>query len=192
MSRRTAIVSFLAVSLGLACASAPEPDLILPDVSGSFALIDGYAIYALGDTITLAMNGSDNQGLTWLGYELCCNVRIRDSVSVQGRSATRVVPARVLSTWIGDFVLSLFARDESGNIHLTTLGFIKVVNASRRPMTSLSLPAPVRDGVADSQHNVVYLSLPTAQQVAILDLTTRALRLPIQLFGSPWGLDLTP
>jgi hypothetical protein len=190
--RATAFTAWLVVlSLGLGCAT--EPDLARPEASGAFTVIDGYATYVPGDTLTLTLSGTDDQGLEWLGFDLLRGrVAVRDSFPVRGRSVTRSVSLLVPATWIGNSELSAFARDASGNVDGTTLDSIHVVNAIRRPMTSLSLPALVLDFVADSEHNVLYLSLPHAQQVAILDLTARAFRSPIQLFGSPWGLDLTP
>src|SRR2546430_3540778 len=192
MPRATSFTAwFVVLSLGLGCAT--EPDLARPEASGAFTVIDGYATYVPGDTLTLTLSGTDDQGLEWLGYNLLRGqVAIRDSFPVRGRSVTRTVAVLVPATWIGNSELSAFARDASGNVDGTTLDSIHVVNAIRRPMTSLSLPALVRDVVADSEHNLLYLSLPPAQQVAILDLTAGVLRPPIQLFGSPWGLDLTP
>jgi hypothetical protein len=182
-----------ALALGLVCCAGESfPDHLRPDVDGSLSPIEGRLTYIPGDTVTLTLTGSDDEGLRWMGYALGDQRTVRDSFSAAGREATIQRTFVVPRSWIGTSAIYAFAHDASGNQREAYFDSVHVIDGRRRPISTLVLPAPVRDFTIDSARNLLYLSLPAAQQVAVVDLATRQLRPPVQLFGSPWGLDLTP
>lgn len=180
-----------ALALALGCGSG-EPDAEWPLLDATIERPLGYAVFIPGDTLRLSLTGSDNQQLGWLGYALSGQVAVRDSARVAGREASVTLKPAIPQSWLGRHPLKAFARDAAGNLLEVDVDTIEVIDAVRRPLESLEMPGPVHDWVIDSSRNLLYLSIPLAQQVAIVDLTTRQWRPPLQLFGNPAGLDLTP
>ena len=180
-------------ALVLALGCGPDaPDYERPLVAATIERPEGYAVFVPGETLRVSLTGSDNQQLSWFGYSLDGLVAAADSDRVAGRQGSLTLKADIPRSWIGRHLLAAFARDAAGNRLAVLVDTIEIIDAVRRPLVGIEIPAPVHDWVIDSSRNLLYLSLPLAQQVAILDLTTRQLRPPLQLFGNPAGLDLTP
>ncbi len=179
-------------ALVLALGCGPDaPDYERPLVAATIERPEGYAVFVPGETLRVSLTGSDNQQLDWLGYSVDGLVDAADSDRVAGRQARLTLKADIPRSWVGRHRLAAFARDAAGNRLEVAVDTMEIIDAVRRPLLGIDIPAPVYDWVVDSSRNLLYLSLPLAQQVAILDLTTRQLRPPLHLFGNPAGLDLT-
>jgi len=178
-----------ALLVALGCGS-DGPDVLPPQLDAAIELRDGYAAFVPGDSLGVTVTGSDDQQLEWFGFFL--EGSAGDSVRVSGRETSRTLRVAIPQSSVGVHRLVAFARDAAGNRRLSGGDTIEIIDAVRRSLISLAIPGPVHDWVIDSSRNRLYLSIPLAQQVAILDLTTRQWLPPLHLFGNPLGLDLTP
>jgi hypothetical protein len=137
------------------------------------------------------VTAADNRELAWLGYEIGPPALIRDSVAVSGDTARLSRDLIVLPAWRGRSGVTAFARDLWGTLAQTQLDTITVVAAVRRPLVTLPLEAGVYDIGFDSKRNRLYLSEPLAQRIAVVQLPGGVYGPSIEMFGSPWGFDLT-
>ncbi len=179
----------------LATCTPTEPtpvDNLAPRPGGSISLAQGYALFVPGDTLRFTIRATDNGGLVSLGFTLRApSTTVLDNFTVMDTVAERAIAVVVQSRWVGRVVVSATATDAVGHSAVALLDTIEVVNAARRPLSSVPLAAPVQDAVFDSARGLLYLSLPSADQVAVLDLATGMFRTPLALAGSPMGLDLS-
>ena len=166
-------------------------DTTPPSVSVTITPVAGNTVHAPGESLELTLTATDDQQLAWLGYALGPPALLRDSVPLTGTEGDITRTISIDARWDGRVSVSAFAWDAAGKYGVVSKDTVDVVDAVRRPFHELLLMSPVYDVASDAKRNQLYLSQPAAQQIAVLDLETRAFQSPIALFGSPWGLDLT-
>jgi len=150
-------------------------------------------VFVPTDTLTIFVTGSDETRLAWIGYDLGYPAALRDSVSVADTGAQHTFRVPIRGEWEGlPITLTTFAHDAAGNTGNLAFRPIEVVNAVRRPMVGVPLPAQPNDVAYDGPRGRLYVSIPDSNQLAVVDLATGYLTSPIVLWGRPWGLDLTP
>jgi hypothetical protein len=178
----------------VACGSVTpnDGDLAVPRVVGTVSTIDGYPVFVPGETFHVTVSATDDFELAYFGFSLGGGAAVHDSAAAHGRSGFRDLTFVAQPEWAGPIPFSVFVRDAAGKTDTTLVDTILVVLAERRPMTHVALPAAPFDLAWDSVRNRAYLSLPSINQIAVLDLTTGTLLPPIDLFGVPLGLDLSP
>jgi hypothetical protein len=167
-------------------------DTAHPVVSGTLTTTHGAGGAAPGDTITMTVTASDRRKLAYVGFAFGPPANMVDSVATSLPSYTLTVPITVPSSWTGTSSYSVFARDSVGNRTSVVLGDLQVASRTRRPVATVSLPGAVRDAAFDPKRNLVYLSVPSLQQVAVLSMATNTYGTSYSFGGSPHGVDLTP
>lgn len=192
---------------GLADTVQPAPiqlrDLTRPAVSATLAphpyqpRIHGLPTYVVGDTIRLAVSGTDDRALGWLGAQVVPRAGaapLRDSVSVNGNGGSWSTEIIVAPGWYNfPDALGGFARDSSGN--LSEVGVqAALYDGIRRPYVEVpnNYIGRVADFAYDSVRHRVYLAQPDSQRLAVLDAGTGTFRSPIALPGRPLSVDLVP
>jgi hypothetical protein len=175
----------------LHCDATGPADVTVPVVDGVITSVDGYAVFVPGDTLRVTLGASDDNQLAYLGYILSGPTDVFDTARVAEQTATRNIEIPIHPEWVGVVELSVFAVDAQGNSASAIVDTIDVIDAVRRSMVSVLLPGLVYDVAWDSVRGRLYLSLPSRNEIAVLDLRTQTLRTPIEVPGSPWGLDLT-
>ena len=164
----------------------------IPAITGSYTTTHASAGALAGDTLALSEAVTDRHALKYIGYRVGAPANVADSefttASSHSLSRRLVIPA----AWVGQATITLFARDSIGNFSSVDLGELTVGTRSRRPILSLDNPGSIYDIAFDTKRNVAYLSMPDAQQVAVLSLTTATLGTPYAFAATfPRGVDLT-
>lgn len=168
----------------------PTVDTIPPSVVGG---PDGTsAEYVAGDSLHITAIGSDSAGLAWLGFRVGPPANTQDSVPASGTYVSNTFVVTVQSNWIGTPAVTVFARDRGGNLATANGGQILVSDRTRVPIDTVHLDAAVRDVAYDAVRDRLYLSQPSLQRVAVLDLATMTYAAPIATPATPSGIDLTP
>jgi hypothetical protein len=112
-----------------------------------------------GDTLRGTITASDAHQLAWIGYRIGSPVLIQDSTPVTG--STLQLPLR----WVvpagldGLHLLTVFARDSSGNVGVNQIPRqVLVIDAVRRPVRSAaSQPSVIALGYDEARHHLLLL-----------------------------------
>ncbi|HTD60753.1 MAG TPA: hypothetical protein VK679_08870, partial [Gemmatimonadaceae bacterium] len=147
-----------------------------------------------GASDSVAIGASDNHALAWIGWRTTAPVAIGDSVQVNGvPSSTVSLPVSVATSLIGDTVnLTVFAKDEDGNVTSAPLNGYAVSAVTTHPTQSIQRGAGVSDVAFDSARGLLYLAKPDSQSVTVLSLSSMTYQAAISVSGTPVGLDLSP
>jgi len=189
-TRGTVLASLLAASVLRCDATAPSVDYTAPQVQAAVA--PSGAVFIPGDTFEISVTGTDETALAWIGYELGSPAAIRDSVQASGSAAQHTFRLVLRAEWTEiPMTVSAYAHDAAGNSRFFLLPSIEVVNAIRRPMVGVLLPAQPYDVAYDAPRGRLYVSVPDSNRLVVIDVATRSPIAPIPLWGRPWGLDLT-
>jgi len=113
-----------------------------------------------------------------------------DSSTVTSATYSQNVTIPIAASWVGTPSFVVFAVDSSGNRRQVS-GTITVVDRPRRGVVTASLGTAVRDVAVDQKRGRVYLSVPTANAVKVLDLATGTFAADIALPVPPSGIDLS-
>src|SRR6266480_6657205 len=192
-ARRTLLAPALAACV-LGCdATSPNVDYTTPLVQAVVSAPAGAPVFVPTDTLEISVTGSDETALASIGYDLGYPAGLRDSVSVADTGAQHTFRIAIRGEWEGiPITVTAFAHDAFGNTRTLVLRSIEVVNAVRRPMVGVLLPAQPYDVAYDAPRGRLYVSIPDSNRLAVIDLVSRSLAPPILLWGRPWGLDLAP
>jgi hypothetical protein len=155
-----------------------------------------------GETDAIHVAFADNRTVTWLGYRIGAPVNIADSVPSRGRTLffagdanptdTATLTLRVNPAWYGMTPhFSLFARDGNGNLGEVDFGATPIGRWKDRTARTLTLGDSASDVAIDAKRQLLYLSIPSRRQIAVVDIATAALRATIDVPAVPLGLDLT-
>ncbi|HEV2671761.1 MAG TPA: hypothetical protein VGU74_11750 [Gemmatimonadales bacterium] len=147
--------------------------------------------FAPDDTFRLTITGRDNARLQRLGYRFGAPASIADSFSTTDSVLTQTITRGIPASWIGSSTYSVFAVDAVGNRREVLLGSLTVANRTRQPPWSAALDGTVRDMAFDAKRNVLYLSIPDSDRVAVLSLASKSFSAPLAFSGRPRGLDLS-
>ncbi|HEX8273491.1 MAG TPA: hypothetical protein VF615_12720 [Longimicrobiaceae bacterium] len=169
-----------------------------PNVGGTVALPNPDPVanptLLVGDTVQIKVLASASTPLRWIGYSVGDPVIRSDSAAVSGNSAEHVFRVVADGRWQTEgkatLPVVLFARDQRG-ARRESRRDARVVLGVRRPTRTAELPGAVADAMIDVRRNRAYLSIPSANQVAVLDLASMTFAAPIAV-PSPAGIDLTP
>jgi hypothetical protein len=172
-------------------ASAAITDLEPPSVTGTAIGSMSGTILAAGDTLIITVNATDNQQVAWVGYSLSTSTPRADSAATSASSATHTFRLPITAAWAGSFSVTAFASDSLRNRTTSYLGSITAVDATRRPYSVLPLDAAVHDIAYDQKRDVLYVSLPDSNVVAVVQRSPLAYGTPILTPSSPHGVDLT-
>jgi hypothetical protein len=148
-----------------------------------------------GDTFWIRVGAGLAPGhtLRWAGYAIGEPVKWRDSVAVSGRETMVRFPVVAREEWAGQTVpIEIFVHDE--RLRPGTAPYPMTVRVMRgvRPRHRVgALPGVAFDYAVDERRNVVYVSIPESNQVAVVSLATMTAQAQISM-PSPLGLDLTP
>lgn len=190
--REAVLASALAAGALRCDATSPRVDYTTPVVQAVVTGSSGAAVFVPTDTLELSVTSSD-EALAWTGYELGVPAGVRDSVRVSGTSVQHAFRIAVPAEWVGTPIsVAAFARDASGNRGTLVLPAIEVVDAVRKTMIGVRLPAQPYDVAYDRGRGRLYVSIPDSDRLAVIDLASGSATSPVMLWGRPWGLDLTP
>lgn len=159
--------------------------------------------YAVGDTLSIAMDASDNSAVRTYVWKLTGPATASDSIVLASPAPNplTIMPIVVRPDWVGSPVFSFYARDAAGltsNVITTRQDSIRVF-----PVVTRIATAPVRMpsttnalGLAstlvyDSRRNVVYIGVQRAPEIAVLDVATMTYGSPIRLSAPASSFDLT-
>ena len=154
--------------------------------------------YAVGDSLMLSANATDDNLLGWLVYQLGAPANARDSVAA---IADRVgeyfgVKVPIRPEWVGSPTVSMYIRD-AGNLTSQTLTapaplvIYPTVDKSSTPVLSLS-PSGAADDIAyDAKRDRMYVGIPNDNKIAVFAPSTMTAQAAIQLPGTPAGMDLS-
>jgi hypothetical protein len=147
-----------------------------------------------GASDSIAIGASDNHALAWIGWRETAPVALADSVQVNGvPSSTVSLPINVSTSLMGDTVdLTVFAKDEDGNVVSAPLNPYPVSSVTTHPTLSIPRGAGIADAAFDSTRGLLYLAKPDSQIVAVLSLNSMTYQPAIPVSGTPVGLDLSP
>jgi len=191
-ARGTLLAPVLAASVLRCDATSPNVDR-LPPVVQAVVAPSGAAAFVPTDTLQISVTGSDETALAWIGYELGSPAGVRDSAAVSGTGAQHSFRVALRAEWAESRIsVSAIAQDAGGNRGTRLQTPIEVINAVRRPMVGVRLPAQPYDVAYDAPRGRLYVSIPDSNRLVVVDLASRSLAPPILLWGRPWGLDLTP
>lgn len=169
-----------------------------PHVHGTVALPDFDPLVGttllVGDMVQIKVSAGGSTPLRWIGYSVGDPVIRSDSVAVSGNSAEQVFRVVADGRWQTEgkatLPITFFALDQRG-ARRDSRREMRVVPGVRRPTRTARLPGAVADAVIDVRRNRAYLSVPSAGQIAVLDLATMTFAAPITV-PAPAGIDLTP
>jgi hypothetical protein len=169
-----------------------------PYVRGNVALPNfapsGSPMLLVGDMAQIIVSAGGSTPLRRIGYSVGDPVVRSDSVEVSGNSAEQVFRVVADGRWQTEgkatLPITFFVLDQRG-ARMTSRQDLRVVPGIRRPTRTAQLPGAVADAVIDVRRNRAYLSVPSASQVAVLDLATMTFAAPIPV-PTPAGIDLTP
>jgi hypothetical protein len=153
--------------------------------------------YAVGDTLMLGANATDDNLLGWLVYQLGAPANARDSVAaIAGRAGEYFsVNIPIRPEWIGSPTLSMYVRDAGGLTSqiLTApapLVIYPTVDKSTTPVLSLS-QNPADDIAYDAKRDLMYVGIPSDNKIAVFSPSTMTAQSSISLPGTPAGMDLS-
>lgn len=167
-------------------------DTAHPAVTGSLTTTHSAGGAAPGDHLTLTVTGTDRRKLAYVGYSFGAPANVTDSVATSQATYTSTIPIIVPANWTGTSSYSVFARDSVGNRTSVVLGALTVASRTRRAIVSAAKPGAIRDATFDAKRNLIYMSLPSQQQVAVLSMADMTFGTPFAFGASPHGLDVTP
>lgn len=174
------------------------PDIVVydrgaaPALVGSFYTTRGSAGAAAGDTLVLDEAATDRHALKYVGYRIGAPAGVADSENTTQSSHSLSRRMVIPLSWAGQSTIILFARDSIGNVSNVALGELTVSSRSRRPLVVLPNPGSVHDVAFDGKRNLAYLSMPDAEQVAVLSLLTNTFETPYSFPSAfPRGVDIT-
>ena len=156
--------------------------------------------YAVGDSVIIYANASDNAALGWLIYELGSPINYKDSIPATPNAAAMLwrLAIGVRPEWVGSPTLSIYARDASGltsqsmSSPADSLRFYPVVNHPvTAPMTLSTAGGFVDDMVYDAKRDLLYVGVPLDNRIVVFSPTTMAASAPITLPDAPAGMDLS-
>ena len=164
------------------------------DRNGNVASTAAAAAKAVGDTLRIRVSATDNNRVGWVGYRLGAPANRRDSVAATGATAEYSGQVVVPAAWRGTSALTVFARDQAGNLTEVTPGADHVTVYSVRAVTETDVPlgAAVSDVTYDEARQRLYLLQSNERRVAVFSLTALAFETPIALPAAAGGIDLTP
>jgi len=169
-------------------------DLFPPTASGTVQGQDGDSLAVPGDTVHFAVSGADARRVAWVGYRLGPPASVEDSIPATGKAFTGTLAVTVPAGWVGTSSVTLFARDSAGNLGGTPTGALSVVAMLRRPtvVVPLTTATATGDAVFDPKRNVLYVSEPDSERIAVISVPSGSYLQSIAAPGRPVGLDLTP
>jgi len=164
-------------------------DVTAPIVAATVTSPVGDAYFVPGDSIPIILDAEDNERVAWVGYRVGGPGGGSDSVAATDRHFTHTFTAPTTSGWNGD--LMVFARDAAGTPAQSDTMLPYQTGYVRYPTHSVALPARIRDIAYDAKRNVLYLSQPDSQRVAVLSLDTYTYEAPLAMPSVPASLDLS-
>jgi hypothetical protein len=174
----------------------------LRSARGEVTLAENAVWLGIGDVNQLTVGFLDNHAVRWLGYRLGPPVNVADSVPPRGSSLffpgdavptdTASFGLHVAESWLGTSPhLVVFARDERGNLAQVDYGPTPIGRWRDHPTRTLTLGDSASDVAIDEKRQLLYVSVPSARQIAVVDPAGPALRGTIAAPASPGGVDIT-
>ena len=153
--------------------------------------------FAVGDTLTISADGNDDDLLGWFVWSLGPPANVRDSIEATAGRAFESFNAKVVvrPEWVGSPTVSMYVRDAGGLPSKTytapadSLRVYPIVNHPTTTPLSLSSTGTADDIAYDSKRGLMYVSVPTDNEIAVFSPTTMTLQAPIALPGSPSGME---
>ena len=161
-------------------------DRIPPTVSVRLLSTNSY--FVPNDSVSFAIDASDNGQLKWVGYQLGS---VADSEMVNASTTSWTVKVALPPGSNGSVSLTAFATDGGQQRSAGGPLSFNVINAVRRPVTSSITTADVKDVAYDAKRGVLYLSQPSVPRIGVLSLATMTFGTPINATSVTAGLDLT-
>jgi hypothetical protein len=165
-------------------------DLTAPTLSVQTSGGRNGAAFAPGDVLTLAVSASDNHHFGRVGYRLLPPASGGDSSTITTATYTQNLTIPISASWAGTPSFVVFAVDSSGNRRQVS-GTITVVDRPRRGVVTASLAPAVRDVAVDQKRGRIYLSVPSANAVKVLDVASGTFGADITMPVAPSGIDLS-
>jgi len=155
--------------------------------------------YAVGDSIILFAEATDNNALGWLVYELGAPANARDSVpATPGQTSMLwVTKIGVRPEWVGSPVMNVYVRDAGGLTSQTTssppdsLRFYPLVDHHATAPLQLSTIFDTEDMLYDAKRDLMYVAIPRDNRIVVFSPSTMTLKPAIQLNTTPAGMDLS-
>jgi hypothetical protein len=172
-------------------------DLTPPTAAGTITAPQGDVLFVPADTFQVSVTASAARRLLWAGYRLGPPASLQDSVKVPQKDYTGPFRVLVPSSWVGTSGLSVFARDALGRSVEVPVGTVQVLDAIRRPFTTVALTATATGLAYDVKRDALYLPEPAIARLAVLALSSFTLKAPFSLPGAPThegqtGIDMVP
>ena len=171
------------------------PDLLVSGRYGpTYGLIESIkGDYFGGQSIVASLGANDNHALSALIWEVLPS-GIRDSVLVNGPSASYTVTVKAPFDYDGPLQLRFFARDAQGNVSpvQSTLADSIRVHPSRNgveTVTPLSMTATAL--LVDPRRNVVYIADEYNSRIVTFSLASKQVVNTVTLPGKPHDIDLS-
>lgn len=168
-------------------------DFTLPTITGGGPINGGTQDPIVpGDTLSVAIDALDNHRLVWVGFRVGQPVVFQDSVAVNASTSSLILKRVAAQSWAGTPIVTLFARDSTGNLGTQPFPLgIRVLDAVRRPTRTAAGAGAAMDMAFDVTRGTLYLLRSSNIRVLpIASLTDETpIALPIAAIGR---LDLTP
>jgi hypothetical protein len=105
------------------------------------------SLYTLGDTVRISMTGTNERGLSWVGYRWYDpNFAGQDSVAVTGTTAAHVFQLPIPADGpVTELLVRVFARHRLGWLTEQDFLFARLTDAIRLPIERLTLPGAPND-----------------------------------------------
>ena len=157
---------------------------------------------AAGDDDRINLAFADNHEIAWLGYRIGAPINIADSTPSRGSrfffpgdavpTDTASLALRINHAWQGTSPhVIVFARDKTGNLAEVDYGPVPIGKWRGSTARVLAMSDSATDVAIDSKRQVMYLSMPDAGKIAVVDLAGPTLQRTIDAPAPPLGLDLT-
>jgi hypothetical protein len=160
-------------------------ELSPPSIADSIGLSVSDVLLVPLDTLRVVVTASDDRKLHWIGWRIGPPANIQDSILVEAPDTTHTFSIVASPTWIGQPVVTAFARDGLGRSRETRGDSILVIDAIRRSFRTVALSALASDLAYDAGRNLLYLLQGEAGRIGVLDLSTFALGTLTSIPGPP-------
>ena len=166
-------------------------DVKRPSVTASLNGRHGSSGFGPGDTLAVTVAATDNYKLARVGFRLGAPASSGDSVTVSTASTTLSRQIVIPASWSGVSSFTVFAVDSVGNRTELAAGAVTVDNRTRRAPYAVAVPGDVRDAAFGAKRGQVYLAVPSARTVRVVDIATGALPGDLTFANNPSSLDLS-